>query len=99
MKIYDMQGKEILDCPFDTLQGANLRGANLKNANFIDADLSGAYLMDADLSDAYLIAANLIDAKLCRANLIYLNFSHLHYLSQPLNSPIKITPESSFVTL
>ena len=51
------------------LRGANLRGANLKDANLKDANLSDANLRDANLSDANLRGADLSDADLRGADL------------------------------
>ncbi|WP_406709332.1 pentapeptide repeat-containing protein [Trueperella pyogenes] len=58
----------------DTLQDADLRGANLRDADLWGADLWGANLRDADLRganlrDANLQGANLRDADLWGANL------------------------------
>lgn len=46
----------------DTLEEANLRGANLINAYLRDANLRGADLRGANLADANLRGANLEDA-------------------------------------
>ncbi|WP_461004934.1 pentapeptide repeat-containing protein [Trueperella pyogenes] len=53
----------------DTLQGANLWGANLRGANLWDANLWGANLWDANLWDANLWDANLRGANLWDADL------------------------------
>jgi hypothetical protein len=57
----------------ETVEDANLRGADLIDANLIGADLIGANLRDADLRGADLIGANLRDADLRGANLIDAN--------------------------
>ena len=51
------------------LRGADLRGANLKGDNLADANLEGAYLKGANLEGAYLKGANLGYANLEGANL------------------------------
>lgn len=51
---------------FETLAGANLRGAYLDRA-----DLSGANLEGANLQFAYMLGTNMQGAKLCFANLSY----------------------------
>ncbi|MEW6894491.1 pentapeptide repeat-containing protein [Trueperella pyogenes] len=53
----------------DTLQGADLRGANLWCADLRDADLRGANLWCANLRDANLRGADLRGANLWCANL------------------------------
>jgi uncharacterized protein YjbI with pentapeptide repeats len=53
----------------DTLEEANLRGANLRGAYLGDANLRGAYLRGAYLRGAYLRNANLRGAYLRNANL------------------------------
>lgn len=53
----------------DTLEEANLRGADLEGANLRGADLADAYLRGVNLGDADLRGANLINAYLRDANL------------------------------
>ena len=57
----------------ETVEDANLIGANLRDANLIGADLRGANLIGADLRDADLRGANLRGANLRDANLIGAN--------------------------
>ena len=61
--------KVILEVPGETLEGADLRGADLKDAFFWGANLRGANLRNADLQGAYLWHANLQGAGLQDANL------------------------------
>ncbi len=51
------------------LEGANLKGANLREADLMKTYLKGAYLREADLSGAYLSGADLKGANLKGAHL------------------------------
>jgi Pentapeptide repeats (8 copies) len=69
MIIKDLSGVVIVDLPLNSLQEANLRGANLQEANLRGADLRGADLYNANLRGADLYNANLRGADLQEANL------------------------------
>lgn len=69
MKIYNLDGVELLDVPGDTLIGANLEGADLREANLIGADLRNAHLQGANLEGSDLEGADLTGANLQGANL------------------------------
>lgn len=56
---------------FETLAGANLRGAYLDRADLSGANLEGANLEGANLQFAYMLGTNMQGAKLCFANLSY----------------------------
>jgi len=73
-------GKVLLEVEGDTLDsadlfGANLKGANLDSANLNGADLGNANLEGADLYEADLSYANLRNANLSKADLIGANLS------------------------
>ena len=56
--------KVLFEDDADSLQGANLQGADLRGANLQGVDLQGANLQGADLQGAYLRGANLRGAKI-----------------------------------
>ena len=68
-----------------SLQGINLRGANLKRACLIGANLQNADLAGADLGGVYASNANLQGARLAAANLQGGNFSEANLAQADLS--------------
>ena len=69
IEIKSKNGVVLMSLNIDTLQGADLRGANLQEANLQGADLWGANLRRANLQGADLWGANLRRANLQEADL------------------------------
>ena len=63
-KIFDLDGKELLDTGTPTFNGFDMSGKDLKWANLTRAELEGANLTCAELEGADLTGANLTDANL-----------------------------------
>ena len=90
MALFDQDLQPLM--PADKVPGPAIPDQGLDIAKRIDAFLQLLVLLVARLKIKPRIVRGRVD-------LIYSNFSYVHYLSHPLNSPINTTPVSSLVTL
>jgi len=92
-KIFDLDGKELLDTGTPTFNGFDMSGKDLKWANLTRAELEGANLTRAELAGANLTGANLTRVKFGEADLKDTILRHANLTDADLSSVKNLLPE------